>query len=498
MAVPNVSFIRYELSVLLPLYYLIRDCLSGEPTIKAAKTKYLPMPSVSGDTKEDAKRYESYLGRAVFYNVTRHTLGGLLGQVFMRDPVIKIGKDLEPVVNNATGTGVSLVQEAKRAVSYVLSYARAGVFVDFPNTGGELTQADINAGKGNPTINVASPFNIINWRVKPDGSLDKLSLIVMAESYQLFDDGFEIKNALQFRVMYLDAAGLYVQEIWREPNNPSIWDGRTMPKNKIFQRVDHETTMPTDAQGNRFTEIPFWFIGTENNDPNPDQPNMYDLSSINVAHYRNSADYEESCFVMGQPTVVMTGLTQEWVEKVLKGTVAFGARGGIPLPQGASAAILQAGENTMIKEAMETKERQMVALGAKLVEQKEVQRTAFETKVDTTASSSILASSTKNVSVAFENALKWATKFTGGNPDTIEFKLNTDFDIAAMTPEERNQAINEWQKGAITWTEMRTALRRGGSATEDDAKAKTEIAADTAAQLALDAQFNTPTGAAGE
>jgi hypothetical protein len=146
------------------------------------------------------------------------------------------------------------------------------------------------------------------------------------------------------------------------------------------------------------------FIGSENNDANPDNPNMYDLASLNIAHYRNSADYEEACYIVGQPTPVLTGLTEQWYKDILGGCVNFGSRGGIPLPVGASADLLQASENTMIKEAMEIKERQMVALGAKLVEQKQVQRTAFETKVEATSEGSILSSSAKNVS----NAFVWA------------------------------------------------------------------------------------------
>jgi len=492
--IPNVTFMRQELAELLPLYSLIRDCLSGEPTVKAAGTKYLPTPNPNGEKKDEEKRYDNYKKRAVFYNVTRRTLAGLIGQVFMREPVIKVPADMEKLVENATGTGVSLIQESKRAVAFVLAYARAGVFVDYPEAPPEgATKADIDSGKYRPTINVASPFAIINWRVKPDGAEDKLSLIVMAESYVSADDGFEMKNSLQFRVLRLNEADEYVQEIWREPNAPSLWNGRDYPsKVKMFHRG--QTIIPKDSAGASLKEIPFSFIGTDNNDPNPDHPNLYDLASVNIAHYRNSADYEEACFVMGQPTVAMVGLTQEWVETVLKGVVAFGSRGGIPLPVGGDAKVLQAGENTMIKEAMESKERQMVALGAKLVEQKEVQRTAFEAKVDATASSSVLASTTKNVSAAFLWALKWATKFTGGSEAEIEFKLNTDFDISRMTPEERAQAIKDWQAGAITFEEMRNALKASGIATEDDVEAKEKIAKEQVSQLALEAPFNTPTG----
>lgn len=487
---PNVSFVRPELSKLLPMYYLIRDAIAGEPTVKEARMKYLPMPNASDQSKENKARYDAYIARAVFYNVARRTLFGLIGQVFMRDPVVKVPALLNPLVANATGSGINLTQLSKKAVSLNLAYSRAGILVDYPTTEGNggASVADLEAGRIRPTLYVYAPTEIINWRTIDRGAEEVLSLVVIFETWCVQDDGFEMKNSGQFRVLRLDDEGYYVHEIWREPN-PTKADGTKIPRGN-YQL--HEVFKPTDANGNRLDEIPFMFMGSENNDVNPDNPNFYDLASLNLAHYRNSADYEESCYVVGQPTPVLTGLTEEWVNNVLKGTVAFGSRVGIPLPTGADAKLLQAEPNTMLKEAMDTKERQMVALGAKLVEQKEVQRTATEAELEAASEGSTLASATKNVSAAFEWALKWAARWVGAGDAGVKFELNTDFDIARMTPDERRQIIEEWQKGAITFTEMRTGLRKAGIATEDDAKAKADIAKDTAEAMALAMPDNVP------
>lgn len=485
----NVAFIRPELAKLLPQYYLIRDCLSGEPTIKAARTNYLPMPNPEDQSRENKMRYASYLARAVFYNVTRRTLSGLVGQVFMRDPVVKVPSLLNAVVENASGTGVSLTQQSKKTLSLTLAYSRAGLLVDYPEVPEDgATIADLEGGRVRPTITTYSPQEIVNWRLTERGAEEILSLVVLSEFYTFADDGFEMKQAAQFRVLKLDEQGEYVMEIWAEPQ-PSSWDGQKAPKGN-FQLS--KVVKPRGADGLPLREIPFTFVGSENNDPQPDNPNLYDLASLNVAHYRNSADYEESCFIVGQPTPVLSGLTEEWVKDVLKGTVAFGSRGGIPLPAGGDAKLLQASENTMIKEAMDTKERQMVALGAKLVEQKQVQRTAFEAKVEATSEGSTLSSTAKNVQAAYLWALQWCARFVGVPETEIKFELNTDFDIARMTPEERMQAIKEWQAGAITFEEMRSVLRKSGTATEEDEKAKSKIAAETAEAMALVTPANVP------
>jgi hypothetical protein len=59
-------------------------------------------------------------------------------------------------------------------------------------------------------------------------------------------------------------------------------------------------------------------------------------------------------------------------------------------PEGGERRLAPSDENTMPKEAMEAKERQMVALGAKLVEQKQVQRTAMEAGMEEASTSSLL------------------------------------------------------------------------------------------------------------
>ena len=483
----NVAFHRPELARLLPMYKLIRDALSGEPTIKAARTEYLPMPNAYDESKENLARYEAYLKRAVFYNVASGTLRGMVGQVFMREPIIDVPTQLDALVKNATGEGLTLEQLAKKAVAFTLAYSRCGLFVDYPQTGSEgASVADIKSGNIRPTMYVYAPHEVVNWRTLERGAEVVLSLVVIFETFGVYDDGFEIKSAPQFRVLRLDKEGYYVHEIWREPD-PTESKGLP-PRVGNFRQV--QSFYPTDENGNRINTIPFSFIGSENNDSNPDNPNFYDLASLNIAHYRNSADYEESCFIVGQPTPVAAGLTQEWVKDVLGGKLQFGSRGGIALPVGGTAALLQAVPNTMLKEAMDTKERQMVALGAKLIEQKEVQRTATEASLESSTENSTLANVSKNVSDAFRWALEVASKWVNAKGSKIQFELNSDFDVAKATPQERDQVVKEWQSGAITFDEMRAALRKVGIATEDDKQAKEKIAREQVEAIQLEADAN--------
>lgn len=457
---PNVDHIREEVQRLLPKWNLIRDCLLGQKAIKEGRAKYLPIPNAADKSEENKARYEHYLERAVFYNVTQRTHAGLVGQVFQHEPVVELPALLEPLMVDVDGAGVSLYQQAKKTLSEVLAYGRCGLLVDYPNTSEPASRQEIVEGFLRPTIVLYEPWDIINWRTKTVGARKLLSLVVLSEQHIAEDDGFEIKYERQWRVLRLEEeTGYYRVEIWREDNGTHL---------------EYERYYPTDAAGNHLTEIPFTMVGSVNNDPNPDEPPLYDLAVLNIAHYRNSADYEESCFMAGQPTPFLTGLTKDWVEDVLKGSIYLGSRKAIPLPQGGTAGLLQAQANSLPFEAMQHKERQMVALGAKLVEQKQVQRTLGEARLEEASEVSILVSSANNVADAYRKCLTWAGKFAGVT-DGIEFDLNTDFEIGRMSAQERAQLLAEWQGGGIAFEEYRFNLRRANIAYLDDEEAKAAI-----------------------
>lgn len=459
------DYMRDELRDKLLMYELIDDALNGTVAVKKRRSRYLPIPNAADNSTGNKNRYEAYITRAVFYNVTRATRNGFIGELFSRDPVITIPKVMETLIEDCNGEGVGIIQICKRVTADVLAKGRAGLFTDYPTTAGATTAADLAAGV-RPVIKTYRPLQIINWRYKKVGAQQKLSLVVLEEPYDKSDDGYLLTKGKQWRVLRLDDANHYNQALYRDTsgNQPVLEDGT--PGSIIY---------PTDAAGKVFEEIPFAFIGSETNDAEVDYPPLYDMADLNIAHYRNSADYEEAVYICGQPTPVITGLTEQWADKYFKEGVGLGSRAALPLPIGASAELLQAAEVTLPGSAMEQKERQMVAIGAKLVEQRTVQRTATETATESASEKSVLATIADNVSVAFEWALGWAAQFAGVPEEKIVFRVNKEFSIAFSSPESRTEVIDAWIKEAISFTEMRSALRRGGIATLPDEQAKKEI-----------------------
>lgn len=474
---PNVEYVAEELSAVIPQYDLITDCIAGGFAIKAKGTKYLPMPNATDQSPENTERYNAYKLRAQFYNVAQRTLNGFVGQIFAREPNAKVPPLLDVLIADIDGAGVTLAQQAKTAAANVLAKGRAGLYVDYPNTEGKpATVAEVKAGNIRPTINLYRPEAVINWRTKARGAKSILSLVVLAERALDTDDGFEPKFKDQWRVLRLTPDDKFVVELYDETN-------RDIPREIYF---------PTDSKGANLDEIPFLFLGAEKNDPSVEAPPMFALCDLNVGHYRNSADHEENLYQCGQATPVISGLTEEWAKNVLGGKVMLGARAAVMLPTGGEMTLLQTEERSAILAEMEHKERQMIALGAKLVEQKQVQRTATEASQEEAAESSTLSSVAKNISAGYKWALEWAAIFVGlsdrtattpGTKGAIEFDLNTEFDLTQLTPEERKTLLAEWQANAITLEEYRDNLLRAGVATLPLEEFRTQIEKEAAEAL---------------
>lgn len=457
----NVNYKHPDVIKFSPQWDLVRHCLEGQRAIKRAKEVYLPIPNVTDTSDINQKRYLQYLERALFYNVTSRTQQGLTGQVFQSKPEVVVPPELEVLLEDVDGTGVTLNQAAKRALEYVLAYGRCGILVDYPEMQAPSSIEEMRQGFVRPIIALYQPWQIINWRTTLIGAKKTLSLVVIEETYTSEEDDFSCDTRKQWRVLNLEKdTGTYRVDIWREEEGS-------------FTLIS--TSYPKDSNGATFPFIPFSFIGSSDNNISVDQAPLYDLAVINIAHYRNSADYEEASFIMGQPTPYIAGLTKDWVTDVLKGGIQLGSRAAIPLPAGGTAGLLQMSPNTMPKEAMDNKERQMVALGAKLIEQVATQRTATEVNQDSSSEVSVLGGCSSNVSDAFTKALSWCALFSGGSEEVV-YRLDTDFLTNNITAQDRAQMVVEWNAGLLTFDEMRTMLVRADVATIPSEEARKIIA----------------------
>lgn len=422
---PQINFKKPELEKYLPIYEQIADCIKGEAWVKSKTEKYLPRPNPEDFSSENKVRYKNYLKRAVFYNSTRKTLDGMVGEITSLPVEFNLPTELEHFEKNIDGNGLYVEDFFKKMCYEVVAKGRCFVYADFPHTEDVISLKDEKQSEFNPFLSIVNAENAINWKTEKTGYNEKIVLVVIKETYVYSQDGFDENFEYRYRVLSV-MDGIYKVEVWK--------------LNDAGFQVIEGPFFPTDADGKNFTEIPGFFVGSANNDTVIDEPPLADLSTLNIAHYRNSADYEESCYMCGQPTPVFSGLTESWVSEIFKGKITLGSRGAVLLPEGGGHGLMQALPNSMPFEAMQMKEKQMVALGAKLTEQRKIQRTATETQIDKTIENSILQSSSNNIMRAMEKLFKYALKFKTTKEIEIHVGLKETQEV--NLDEEENQQNN--------------------------------------------------------
>lgn len=462
----DVTYQRADYEEARILWDEISDVLAGEKSVKAKGDVYLPRPNPTDTSKENQARYKNYVMRAVFYNATNRTVTGSVGSAFRKAPMIEVPESIDYLIDDVDGCGVSLVQQSKSTSKSVLAKGRSALLVDYPQTGGEASKAQMQQNGIRVNIIRLKPEQVINWRTETIGGIQKLVLVVIHEKREeVGADGFSVESIDRYRVLRL-TEGVYTQEFHEKINDSWM--------------IVEGPFVVTDGSGLAFDEIPIIFPGSVNNDAEIDFAPAYDLASLNLAHYRNSADYEDSAYLVGQPQIWMAGLTQEWLEMIKERGLYLGSRAPLPLPVDGAAGMLQAEANGMIKEAMDQKETQMIALGARLIQPGSSVKTATEAQGEQETEHSVLSMVCDNVSQAYQQALEWAARFAGvrAADGGIVFEINQDFVKVALSPQMLTALIAAWQSGKLPSSDLWDQLRRYGvidpEKTDDEIKDELE------------------------
>lgn len=439
-----------------PVYKRIRDCLDNR--VKEQGLTYLPDPS-EGITDKQLRelRYKQYHLRACFVPVTRRTRDGLVAQVLIRKPKVVAPAEKLPVLEKITTKGMSLVALANSALGEATAFGRCGFAVTYSDRAQRAF------------IDVVQPEDMITWAELPAGLSDELGRNIGMVVYRTFAD-------------VLDTDGVSVKKIARLTQY-TIGDTGV-----VWVRHKYSDTMKPSSRLNAWTayeilrvngqvvrHVPFYPVGSEENTMTIQTPPLAEMADLNISHYISSADYEEFAKMAGQVTPVFSGLKSTWYKEHIEGKVMFGMRTPIGLNEGATAHLLQAQPNSVAKEALDKKESLMVAIGARLIEERKIRRTATEASLEDQSYHSILGHIAYNVSQALTSALKLFALYSGIVGD-ISIKLNDDFSTISSDAEHRRLLLEEYIAGTRTFAEYRTALRTyDANVTEDDEQAKKDI-----------------------
>lgn len=445
-------------------WQLVRDCDSGSTAVKEGKTKYLPMPNPDDTSSENTARYKDYLKRANFVNFVASTKEGLLGMVFRKETKLELDSAIEYLKENIDGNGLSTDQMIKDVSGDVLLTGRYGLLSDYPPAPPGLTQAEVRGLGLAANIKSYPAESILSWRVESFGGASKLVSVVLVEPTEIATEDPFVFACVDYHRHLMLRDGVYVQNLYNEHDELIIYTTGEMVDGEVELTAD---IIPKKSDGSTWDEITFQFIGADNNDATVDKSPLYDIAEINISHYQNSADFEESSFMVGQPTPVFAGLTQTWVDKNMKNGVALGSRGGVILPEGGSGELLQADPNQMPEKGMERKEQQMIMIGARLIQDSTGNETAEAAKIRFGGQNSKISSLIVNVENGFKKSFDWCLEFMGGSTDT-EIEINKQLYDSSLDPQMVMAGIQLLDRGVIAKPDLQDGLRAANTFIKSD------------------------------
>lgn len=437
----------------------VRDAVSGN-----MKHYLRNVGATEVDKKYGEQRQREYEDGAIVYNFTRRTLSGMVGSVMRKDPEQTFPTAMDYLKENADGSGVGLWQHAQDTLMEIDAVGRGGLLVDAPAVSA-ATMAEQNAGQLNPVIAFYTAENIISWRLKRVGSINKVVMVVLRETYEYVDeaDEFTTYTAQQYRVLDIDENGNYRQRLYRFDRNDSL----------VGEVENFYPQLRNVPKG----EIPFTFVGASNNDSTVDDVPLLPLADIQIGHFSNSADNEEMLHTLAQAMLIIAPgeniSPEQWLALNPNG-VLYGSRRGLNVGSGGSALLLQMQESTALQAALTAKEQQAIQIGAQLITPSQ-QITAESARLQRGADTSVMATIACNVSMAYEDCLKWVAQMMGLPDKGIEFKLNMEFFLQPMTAQDRQQWAADVQAGNMPLEAYWAAMRKSGVTDWTDADIKEGI-----------------------
>jgi hypothetical protein len=416
-----------------------RHAIAGQDAVHAAGTDYLPKLS-----EQSAPEYEAYKMRASYFNASGRTLEGLVGMVFRKNPVMEAPAGLDDIVEDADLKGNHINQLAQAVLDSVLGVGRIGILVEYPivtdkpNNAAEASQRNLR-----PYASVYATESIFYWRCARINNVYQTVEVRLWETYEKPDG----EIAKQIRVLMLNDAGIYIQQIWRQSE---------FGKNE-WEQVGGDITPLIRSVAIRF--IPFFPFGPKENSLDVQDSPLLDLVDLNLSHYRVTADYEHGCHFTGLPTPFISGITLDDGAVIRIGS-ATAITSSDP---GARASFLEfTGQGlTALENNLDRKEKQMAAIGARMLEQ---QKNGVESEgamqMRSNGESSALASIANLVAKGMLKMLDFMREWEGV-PGAVKYELNTDYMPLGMTGDKLRELVKTWQSGGISFETLFENLKRG-------------------------------------
>lgn len=415
-----------------------RDASTGQDAIHAGMESYLPKLAEQSDIE-----YRKMVARSTYFNATGRTIDGMVGMVFRKAPEI-VGNGIDGILADIDLQGNSFSSFAQTLIRELLTVERYGVLVEYPNTSTEgMTQAQVSAMNLRPYASVYKTESIINWRYARVNNVMQSVMVILHEIAYDNTDIYEPKPIEQIRELLLTDVG-YIQRIYQKQGN-----------NDYLQIGDDIIPL---LNGKPLTFIPFYAFGSDENTLKITDAPILPLVDLNIAHYQVNADYRHGTHLSGLPTLLIAGVELGESQKIYVGSETAIVS---PTPEAHGEYIEVKGDFGALKDSLLSLERQMAALGSRILENQKSGVEAVETmKLRANGETSVLAAMCNLASDQLSKMLTLMAQWSGINSE-ITIKLNTDYNPVGLTAQELAELVKSWQAGAISYDTLFKALKRG-------------------------------------
>lgn len=440
-----------EYADMAPDWQRCRDAFRGRRAVRDAATRYLPWSSKAFSQAE----YADYADRAVWYGATERTVIGLAGAIGRKDTAIDAPAVIEPHLDDIDLAGMDISGLIGRLLQEQLTTSRCVLQVTMPR--------DVPAGPdARPYWVLWQAEDVVNWREERIAGVMTCTRVVLRETDYVADDADQYKVVTRTRYRELElvpgAGGLVLCE--------RVWEQESGPDGERWAITDE---LYPQRRGDLLSFIPVVPVGAQACGWKVEKPALLDLVDMNLADWRNSADYE-SALASIKPVYYLFG--------VPVGTeVVLGSKRAIISDlTDAKAGILQGADPVGLRTAIAEKRHAMATLGARLLEeQPDVGETATAVRMRHAGDEASLRTIAATMGEGLTRALRFHAWWLGADEEAVEVRANMDYVSARLSPDELRAYMELLNNSRISYQTF-YALLQAGEVTRPEVTAEEELA----------------------
>lgn len=447
---PNVNansptFQNAAYTQMLGHWDFVEDLRGGTSELRKLGKKYLPKHPL-----ESNRSYENRVATSVFYNAFEHTLKGLAGMIFRKDPVVSEDCDVEirgdaengipGLVNNIDNQGTHLDVFLREAAEVALRYGHVYIHVDMPpvmtqgsNPDGSANLEDYRKAGMRPYLTYYTPKQALNWRTEIRNGALHLTQITFEETALVPDGDYGEKAVKRYRVLR------------RGEWQTFLFDKQAPQGSQIV--AENSGTVPSFPHS-----IPLICIYANKCAPFISHPPLVDLGHLNVSHWQLGSDYRHILHVANVPVLCRSGYNATTRNGAAEN---FGPNRIIDVAQGGDVwwaehhgyAIGHA--RTEILDL----EQRMSVLGLSLLARKTDASavTATEKRIDSAEQSSSLGLFARNLQDGVKQAFEYLAIYLGKPAEKGgSVTINNSFDDLSLDPQKLGQYSKMVSEGQLS------------------------------------------------